>query len=108
MHQVEVTIQVGEDRCFQYFNVGIQEGTDFKTGTIEISIDSGLPNETSITIGVWESLEPKPYQRVMIIHGDWTLEGKLESVEHILPQETHYHCSNSLFPFTITVKTLIS
>lgn len=108
MNSVEVHICVGDDRCLQYYNVGIQKGTDYKTGTIEISIDSGLPNETFITIDVWESLEPKPYQRVMIIHGDWTLEGKLESVENISPQETHYHCRNTLFPFTIAVKNLIS
>ena len=106
MNQVEVHIYVGDDKCFQYYNVGVQKGTDYKTGTIEISIDTGLPNETSITIGVWESIEPKPYQRVMIIHGDWTLEGKLESVEQVSPQETHYHCRNLLFPFVILVKTL--
>lgn len=108
MTQVEVHICVGEDRCFQYYGVGMQQGNDCVTNTIEISIDSGLPKETSITIGVWESLEPKPYQRVMIIHGDWTLEGKLESVESISPQETHYHCRNSLFPFMIAIKNLIS
>ena len=104
MHQVEVTIQVCEDQCFQYYNVGIHKGADYKTGTIEISIDSGLPNETSITIGVWKSLEPKPYPRVMIIRGDWTLEGKLESVEQVSTQEMRYHCRNALFPFDISVK----
>ena len=106
MIQVEVHICAGEDSSFQYFNVGIQKGTDFEAGAIEISIDSGLPNETFITIGVWESLEPKPYPRVIIIHGDWTLEGELESVEQISTQETRYHCRNSLFPFVIFVKTL--
>lgn len=106
MNKVEVHICVGEDKCFQYYNVGIQEGSDYTTGIIEISIDSGLPNESSITIGVWESIEPKPYRRVMIIHGDWTLEGKLELVEQLSAQETHYHCKNSLFPFVISVKTL--
>ena len=108
MDQVEVHICVGEDKCFQYYGVGMQERKDCESSTIEIYIDSGLPNETVITIGVWESLEPKPYQRVMIIRGDWTLEGKLESVENISSQETHYHCRNSLFPFMITIKTLIS
>ena len=106
MNQVEVYICVGEDKCFQYYNVGTQEGNNYETGTIEISIDSGLPNETSITIGVWESLEPKSYQRVMIIRGDWTLEGKLELVEQVSAQETHYHCRNTLFPFVISVITI--
>lgn len=106
MNQVEVTIQVGEDKCFQYFNVGIIKYADYTKNAIEISIDSGLPNETSITIGVWENLDPKPYQRVMIIGGSWTLEGKLESVESVSMQETRYHCRNTLFPFVISVKTL--
>ena len=108
MNQVEVHICVGEDKCFQYYGVGTLLGINCKTSTIEISIDSGLSNETSITIGVWKSLEPKSFQRVMIIHGDWTLEGKLESVENISPQETHYHCRNTLFPFTIAIKNLIA
>lgn len=108
MNQVEVHICVGEDKCFQYYGVGTQQGNDCETSTIEVSIDSGLPNEMSITIGMWESLESKSYQRVMIIRSDWTLEGKLESVENISPQETHYHCRNTLFPFTIAVKNLIS
>ena len=108
MKLVEVTVQFGEDRCFQYYNTGTQSGDDCETGIIEISLNAGLPNETSITIGVWESIEPKPFQRVMIIHGDWMLEGKLESVEQVSPQETHYHCSNSLFPFMIAIKNLIS
>lgn len=108
MDQVEVHICVGKDKCFQYYGVGMQQGNDCESSTIEISIDSGLPKETSITIGVWESLEPKPYQRVMIIRGDWTLEGKLESVENISSQETHYHCRNSLFTFIIAIKNLIS
>lgn len=108
MNQVEVHICVGEDKCFQYYGVGTQHGNDCETNSIEVSIDSRLPSETSITIGVWESLEPKSYQRVMIIHGDWTLEGKLESVENISHQETLYHCRNSLFPFIIAIKNLIS
>lgn len=95
MKLVEVTIQVGEDRCFRNYNTGTQSGDDCETGIIEISLNAGWPNETSITIGVWDSLEPKPYQRVMIIHGDWTLEGKLESVEQISTQETRYLCRNS-------------
>ena len=109
MNQVEVHICVGEDKCFHYYGIGTQQGNDCETNTIEVSIDSGLPNEMlSITIGVWKSLEPKSFQRAMIIHGDWTLEGKLESVENISPQETHYHCRNTLFPFTIAIKNLIS
>ena len=106
MCPVEVHICIGEDRCFQYYNVGAQEGNNCANGIIEISIDSDLPNETSITIGVWENLEPKPCPQVMIISGSWTLEGKLEKVEQVSAQETRYSCRNSLFPFVITVKTL--
>lgn len=106
MNQVEVHICVGEDKCFQYYNVGTQEGNNCETGIIEITLPTLQPSDMSITIGKWERLELKPYQRVMIISGSWTLEGKLESVEHISPQETRYSCRNSLFPFVITVKTL--
>lgn len=106
MNQVEVHICVGEDKCFQYYNVGTQEGNNYETGTIEITLPTLQPSDMFITIGRWESLEPKSYQRVMIISGSWTLEGKLISVERISSQETHYHCKNTLFPFVISVKAL--
>lgn len=106
MNKVEVYIEVGEDKCFQYYNVGTQEGNNYETGTIEITLPTLQPSDMSITIGVWKSLDPKPYQRVMIIGGSWTLEGKLISVVHISSQETHYHCRNTLFPFVISVKAI--
>lgn len=106
--QVELTINIFNGETIRYSNPNeqwVQLGNDYETDRIEISKSIDGHGSPWVWIGVRQFEKEKRPQACMSF-GDWYLSGKLDSVEHISPIETHYLCSTPDFQFTIIVKTL--